>query len=293
MAPLRQLFASFKGGARDGLFHATVSEAWSQGRTTYGGLSAALALRGARSLLDDAQLPLRSAMVSFVGPCGGDVDVTAEIIRRGKTKGKGMAFVRSDIACGGAPATSAVFAFGGVRQSAFDEVHDVAGPPPDLPGPEQAEPFFDARGLEPTFTRNFDVRLAAGPRPYTDADAADFFVWVRHVEGTPAGGVRGVPDEVSLLALADMLPPAILPRFHEFAPVSSATWMVNFVGRFAGGDEHTRSAADGWYLLRSRAEVTREGYSSQDMTIWGAEGRPIVLGRQCVACFDRPRAPAA
>jgi hypothetical protein len=54
-----------------------------QGRTTYGGCSAALCLEAAKRLLRDqrhsagaAELPpLRSAQVAFVGPAGGDVKV--------------------------------------------------------------------------------------------------------------------------------------------------------------------------------------------------------------------------
>jgi hypothetical protein len=54
-----------------------------QGRTTYGGCSAALCLEAAKRLLRDqrhssgaAELPpLRSAQVAFVGPAGGDVQV--------------------------------------------------------------------------------------------------------------------------------------------------------------------------------------------------------------------------
>ena len=55
-----------------------------QGQTTYGGLSAALCLEGARRLLGEDALPLRSANITFVGAAGGDVDVNASYLRRGK-----------------------------------------------------------------------------------------------------------------------------------------------------------------------------------------------------------------
>ncbi len=60
----------------DGGFAATIPADWMQGRTTYGGLSAALALVAAQQLADDLP-PLRSATVNFVGPLAGDVEVRA------------------------------------------------------------------------------------------------------------------------------------------------------------------------------------------------------------------------
>ena len=48
-------------------FVATIPAEWMQGRTSYGGLSSALALEAARKLADDLP-PLRSATVNFVGP---------------------------------------------------------------------------------------------------------------------------------------------------------------------------------------------------------------------------------
>lgn len=44
--------------------------------------------------------------------------------------------------------------------------------------------------------------------------------------GEATGGVAGVGDEVALLGLADMPPPAIMSAFAQPAPVSSVTWQV-------------------------------------------------------------------
>ena len=48
-----------------------------------------------------------------------------------------------------------------------------------------------------------------------------------------------------------------------------------------------RAAEKGYFLLRSRAESARMGYSSQDMTVWGADGECVAVSRQCVAIFDK------
>ena len=53
-----------------------------QGRTTYGGLTAALSLESALELVED--VPVRSAQIAFVGPVGGDIVISPTILRRGR-----------------------------------------------------------------------------------------------------------------------------------------------------------------------------------------------------------------
>ena len=63
---------------------AAVSDDWLQGRSTFGGLQAALALRAMRGLVP-ATLSLRSLQVAFVAPVsGGAVRITARVLREGK-----------------------------------------------------------------------------------------------------------------------------------------------------------------------------------------------------------------
>jgi acyl-CoA thioesterase len=68
----------------DSAWDAHIAEDWQQGRTTYGGLTAALcveaALRSAPGLP-----PLRSAQFAFVGPASGAVRMTSTVLRQGKS----------------------------------------------------------------------------------------------------------------------------------------------------------------------------------------------------------------
>jgi hypothetical protein len=45
------------------------------------------------------------------------------------------------------------------------------------------------------------------------------------------------------------------------------------------------ASSSGWWLVENLAQVTREGYSAQAMTIWNDEGEPVVAMRQTVAIF--------
>ena len=239
-----------------------IPEDWMQGRTTYGGLSAALCLEAVfRSSAD--MPPLRSADIAFVGPTGGPVRLKAETLRAGKS----VTFAGADLIGDKGLATRSTFAFGAARASAFD-FDDMAAP--DLPAPEESENFFTT-GAGPSFTAHYDVKLARGARPVSGSSVYDHYLWVRHKD-------ERATSVSALLALADMPPPAVLPMFRELAPISSMTWHLNFL-------VDAPTTQDGWWLLQSCAEHAREGYSSQNMRVWNSDGAPVIAGRQSVAIF--------
>jgi acyl-CoA thioesterase len=76
----------------EGGWRSSIPDSWLQGRTSYGGLSAALALHAAQQ--SDTDLPpLRSALVAFIGPLSGDVVIRASRLRRGRN----AAFIQADV----------------------------------------------------------------------------------------------------------------------------------------------------------------------------------------------------
>jgi acyl-CoA thioesterase len=260
MASYSEVIRSF--GVSDGAYSGVVADNWLQGRTLYGGMTAALCLEGALRSFEGLP-PLRSAQIAFVGPAEGALAVRTSLLRQGKS----VTFVNADLAGDKGLAARAVFTFGAARPSMFS-THFA--PAPILPAPADAGPFLPP-GAGPGFASNFDVRLAKGGLPLTASSEWDHFLWVRHFD----------PEATSLaalLALADMPPPAVVPMFPQFAPISTMTWSLNFLTDHPSTDE-------GWWLLQSRAENAAEGYSSQDMFVWNAKGEPVVAGRQSVAIF--------
>lgn len=258
---------SFTALMRSGAFEndrysLTIPADWMQGRTTYGGLSAALCYETARRAFADLP-PLRSALVSFIGPAGGAVEGRAAMLREGKS----VRFVEADLRGEKGLAARAAFAFGASRASAFNAVY---APAPPMRAPDDC-PVYMGEGVGPHFTQHFDTRLLKGARPVSASAEHDHFIWVRHKDGEADG-------LAALIALADMPPPAVMPMFSEAAPISSMTWMVNILA-------DAPRTEDGWWLLRSRAENASNGYSSQDMLVWNRRGELVVAGRQSVAIF--------
>lgn len=247
----------------DRTIDATIPETWMQGRTTYGGLTAALSYQAAIGLVDDA--PIRSAQVAFVGPVGGDVVVKPTLLRRGKN----TAYVSVDIVSETGVAAQSIFAFGAAKKSAlhFDDM-----PMPDVPGPSDVTSFF-GEGPRPGFTQNFDMRIASGQPPISGSESKGIGLWMRHTDKNT------VQDATAVLAIGDAPPPAIMSMLKVPARISSMTWMAEFMTDDIQTDE------EGWWFAQHTAQLAKDGYSSQSMRLWNSSGEPILVGRQTIAVF--------
>lgn len=241
----------------------SVSDDWLQGRTTYGGLSAALCLQGA--LREFGELPpLRSAQFAFVGPAAGALQIRPTVLR----KGKSTVFAGVDLFGEAGLATRATLCFGAARKSAL-AYRNI--PAPAVPPPDACPSFFrHVQGLN--FTSHFDGRLAGGHPPLSRAGEPEIVLWLRHRD--PALQ----QDAVALLALADAPPPAGMVLFEARAPISTMTWSIDLLS-----DDMTTDG--GWWMIRTSAETISEGYSSQAMTVWNAAGAPVMVCRQNIAVF--------
>ncbi len=239
---------------------ATIPGDWMQGRTSYGGLSAALALVAAQRLADDLP-PLRSATVNFVGPLAGEVAVNARLLRRGRNAAWASAEVLSESGVG----LTATFVFmGAVEQSAL-HLHNV-------PPPEGLVPLDDAVSLPggsgPSFAPNFERRFAL---PRTDPPEPVVCWWERLKDSD------GLDPMVALLLLADALPPGVMPLTGS-VPISSMTWLINLL-------TPRPQTEDGWFALRAVGNYADKGCSSQDMAIWNSQGEAVAVGMQSIALF--------
>ncbi len=243
---------------------AHIPESWMQGRTTYGGLTAALSLHSALGLVDD--IPLRSAQVAFVGPVGGDVRIKPTLLRRGKN----TAFVSVDVVAETGIAAQSIFAFGARRESAlhFDDM-----PMPDARAPEEIESFFDKDRPRPGFTQNFDMLMASGGRPVSGSSEKSIGLWMRHVDPDAP------QDATAVLAIGDAPPPAAMSMLSVPSRISSMTWMAEFMTDSISTDP------EGWFYAQHTAQLSKDGYSSQSMRLWNRQGEPILVGRQTIAVF--------
>lgn len=238
---------------------------WSQGRTLYGGITAAFAYEAVRRS-NEALPPLRSAQFMFVGPASGRLRFASTVLRRGRSS----TLIAADCFSEEGTAAKAVFAFGGVRESKV--AHNFL-PMPKVGAPNEAPSFRKEGGAtRPGFWNNFETRLASGARPFDQsAERPEFTTWTRFLD------TGGADPTTALLAIADCLPPAAMVHFPQPAPISTITWTVDIA--------HVPQNLDGWHLLWASSEQAGEGYSLQNMAMWSEAGDLIVAGRQTIAIF--------
>jgi len=237
-----------------------IPETWLQGRTAFGGLSAAIALHCA--MQSDTDLPpLRSAQVSFIGPLAGPILVTAHRLRRGKN----AAFIQADVESEAGLGLRCTFVFMRAIESEVDYATTTL---PAFPKPEPGDTTYKGHP-HVAFTKNFEfLDRREGP----ELLPAEWLRWTRLNER------EGLDPMVELIAVADCLPPAALRLLGRNVPMSSMTWILNVLGP-------QPQTEDGWWLLRSNADYARAGSSSQTMAIWNSAGEQVAEQMQSVAVF--------
>lgn len=240
----------------------SVPDTWSQGRTTYGGMTAMLCLMAAEQLAEGRSL--RSASIGFVGPCSGELEISAEVIRAGRTAATVRAQLKSELG----PGTEALFTFSTNRESVLSQPGERA----DIAPPDAFTPPVPPFPGGPGFTQNLEYVWVSEATPFSGHDSPSLRSWVRMRDP------ESREHPLSLLCLADALPPAVSASMTDRAPVSSMTWMLDFY-------DDKPTTENGWWLLDATSEFAQGGHSSQDMTIWNSRGECVAKGRQLITLF--------
>ena len=245
----------------------TIPASWSQGRATFGGLTAALVFNRMACVVAEGR-PMRSMQVSFVGPVkpGEPATVEAEILREGKA----VSQVLGRIVQGGEPKLMVLASFGGDRDS---EVQVDA-----LPAPE-AKPVDQCKGLDyiervtPEFIQQIEMRWAFGNLPFSGKGGRELGGWMQF---------RKTPETFSdahIIALVDAWPPAVLPYVKRQVKTSSLNWALDIV--------HPRPFLEpgDWLLYKAAIDKAGTGYGHTQAGIWTERGELVALSRQTVTVF--------
>ena len=236
-----------------------IPPSWHQGRTCYGGLSAAIAYQAAKQSAKELP-PLQSAQIAFAGPLSGEVTVEASTLRRGRN----TAFVRSDIISGDDTGLSCSFIFMNPRDS---HLHYAGLARPEFPPIPSSE---EIRSGSPEFFTGHlqypNKRLELGMATNRLAN------WHRITERD------GLDPVAELIAIGDALPPSAMGLMTEKGMVSSMNWQINML-------TDAPATKDGWWFLASETHHAANGASSQYMSVWNSDGAPVMTGMQSVAIF--------
>jgi acyl-CoA thioesterase len=244
-------------------WQATVGEDWLQGRSAFGGLQAALALRAMRELVQ-ADLPLRTLQTTFVAPVPpGPVTIHARILREGRSATQ----IEASLSGGEHTLCRLVGVFGSARASVLDFQ-------PVQPTVENAavRELRYVEGQMPSFMQHFRARWLSGDLPFTRGQSRDSVLQVSLRD-------EGAPDETHVLAFADFIPPIALGMFDRPTPGSSLTWMIELLR-----DRYDDLGLDDW-RIDAQLIAARDGYTNQSLMLWGPHGEPVALSRQSMVVF--------
>lgn len=245
----------------------TIPASWSQGRATFGGLTAALVFDRMARVVADGR-PMRSMQVSFVGPLKPDVPATvsAEILREGKA----VSQVAGRIEQEGQPQLVALASFGGGRDSVVS-VEQL--PAPQAPAPDDCQPLPYIKNVTPEFTQHIEMRWAFGHMPFSGKGGRDMGGWTQFREPPEA------LTDAHIVALIDAWPPALLPHLKSPAPASSLSWALDIM--------HPRPdiKPGDWLLYRATIDQADAGYGHTQAGIWTSRGELVATSRQTVTVF--------
>ncbi|MDK1287835.1 thioesterase family protein [Pseudoalteromonas umbrosa] len=248
-----------------------VPVAWSQGRTVFGGLSAALMLKHMLSQLDDQNRKLISFNCNFIAPliAAKPFTISTAILRNGKSVTQiETRIVQQDSVC-----LVSLACFAKQRPSQI-RIDSQSKPKLINSNINSANTIQYKEGIFPAFVQHVDLNMQAGALPYSSAESTELHGWMK-LKQAPTN----IDTELYILALADSWPPTLLQLCDKPSPASTVSWYVEFL-------QPLEKTHLNWLGYEAITHQAKDGYSIEDAKIFSQSGALLALSRQTVAVFD-------
>lgn len=249
----------------------SVDSSWGQGRTLFGGLSAALAFNKIRQGID-LQRPLRSLSVNFSGQTLADSPFVLE--QQVLSAGKSISQINGHVVQNERIVTQVCACFGIERESSIE----VASPKAELPKLGSNQRLNYMKGLTPEFVQHFEFEYSKGQFPFSNSPANELAGWMRFKEAP------SVFTEAHLIALIDSWPPAVLQKLKSFAPCATVSWNIEMVQPLSLLKQPLHT--DGWLYYDAVIKQAHHGYAHTEAKIYNTDGTLLALSRQLIAVYD-------
>jgi acyl-CoA thioesterase len=242
-----------------------VDDAWLQGRSWYGGLQMALAVKAARRQVGDA-IPLRSMHAVFLAPVSADAPATAraEILRAGKS----VTHVRAWLEQGGRRCFEVLALLGHSRHSRVEHDSNLEFPV----APEDARLMPYVPGRTPNCIRHYQVRWAKGQPPFTGAEDPGAVIYARTAADRPY-------SESEFLGLTDVIPTPLISLRTQPGPASSMNCALELIRPEVVYGRRC------WLRFDSELHDAHSGYAWQSAHIYDEVGTLLAISHQSVAVF--------
>lgn len=246
-----------------------IPKEWSQGRTAFGGLVAAMICTTMQCKVSNERL-LRSITTSFVSPIAMDETFGIEVILL--SEGRTVTHMEGRAVQGGKTVAIVLASFGIPRDS---DLSIDAADAPVLPPPEKGIVSPNVPNvIIPDFIKHFDFRWATDDLPFTGSQNSQVVGWVRFSE-EPAQFT-----DAHLIALIDAWPVGMLLMLDKPAPSSTLSWNVKLIHPYS-------VAPDEWLLYKAKIQHAEGGYAYEKASIWNGSGKLMALSSQIVIVYDK------
>jgi len=262
-----ELFAQLADNIDDRHITMQILMEWSQGRTVYGGLTAALLYKAMRQGVDQDRKP-RYLNCNFVSPLLAEEAFEIEVtpLRSGRSATQLMGQITQN----GKVCVTAQVCFGLGRDSKIQINHDTGH---DMQIPKKGNFIPQIPKVVPKFLRHYDINLKAGRFPFMASKKDFMHGWVRF---------KKAPEHMSeghVVSLIDAFPCPVLQMLKWPAPASTMNWNIEFIHPY----DHIKPSD--WLAYQSATRQAADGYCHMESNIWNQQGQLIAISRQVVAVF--------
>jgi acyl-CoA thioesterase len=248
----------------------SIDEDWGQGRSTFGGLAAALVLEKIAGSPAVRQKALQSLAVNFCGPLTANIPCIfrCEIL----SEGKSVVQIQGQLIQAGQIKTQLLACYGLLRESTIDIQHSHASPKGTI---EKAMHLPFIPGITPNFVQHIDSHMLSNSIPFTGVDTTEVTGWMKFKQ--PAK----LFNEVAIVALIDAWPPAVLQLLNKPAPASTITWNMEFI------QPAPELKPDDNLFYDCKVVQAINGYAHTEAKVFHPNGELLVLSRQMVGVYDK------
>lgn len=244
---------------------------WGQGRSVFGGLTAAMILKRIESEAHQLDRNLRSVHVNFCGPVqiNEPCDIAIEILSNSRS----VIQIQGSLKQNGEIKTHLIACFANGRPSGIN-IEPPARTIKSKPDQLTSIPYIP--NITPNMIQHLVLKPDNNSLPFSGSKHAEVRGWMNFKDSP------NQMDDCALLALIDGWPPAVLPLLKQPAPASTITWNVEFI--------QPRSLLNGperGFYYDCQVRQGAEGYSHTLADIYDDQGRLISMSRQLVGVYDQ------
>ena len=247
-----------------------VNASWGQGRTLFGGLSAALAYEKIKHNVDPER-PLRSISINFSGQALADIPFS--ISEQVLSNGKSISQINGQLIQNERIVTQVCACFGIERESEIS----IVSPKVKLPPIGSNQRLNYMKGLTPEFVQHFEFEYCKGQFPFSNSPLNELAGWMRFKE--PAENFT----ESHLIALIDAWPPTVLQKLKKPAPCATVSWNLEIVQPLSLLEQPLR--ANDWFYYAAEIKQAHHGYAHTEAKVYSSDGTLIALSRQLIAVY--------